>query len=135
MKKGILFSGKEDNVELAKTHVEEHGIAYWSLSVFFKYKIYRFPINALLHVKGKGIRYKCIITDVIPFHPLHFKDSKKKPIIWVKEQKIEKKNYKVTFVISKMTPFYYETNRLKNWKGGFIGNAPQSYAKIIIPSA
>lgn len=131
--KGILFSGSEENVELTKTHIREHGIVYWSLPVTLKYEEYRFPIIALLHVKGKGVRYRCIISDVIPFRAFHFKDPKKKAAAWIKEQKIEKRNYMVTLVISKMTSFDYETQKLRNWEGRLIGNAPQGYTKIIIP--
>jgi len=131
--KGILFSGSEENVELAKKHIMQHGIVYWCLPVPIKYEEERFPIIALLHVKGKGICYKCSISDIIPFHPLHFKDPKKKPVAWVEGQRTERRKYKATLSISKMRPFYYNTIKLKKRDGGVIGNAPQGYSKIMIP--
>ena len=134
MNKGILFSGSRKNAELAREHIKNHGILYWCLPKGVNYSKYYFPIIGLLHVKKEGIRYKCTINDIMPFSTYHFDDSKKKPSSWIHEQKVEKKSYKSTLVITKITPFQYDTFSLKNWKGEPIRNAPQGgYSKIIIP--
>ena len=131
---GILFSGSRRNADLANSHIREHGIVYWCLAKNMKYANLRFPITALIHVKKEGVRYKCFISDVMPFSPLHFSDLKKKPKIWVQDQHTTRKKYRATLAISKISTFYYNTKKLKNCEGIAIGNAPQGgYIKIIIP--
>jgi len=56
MKKGILFSGSRENVELAYNHVKEQGVLYWCLAKPVNYDKYRFPITGLLHIKDEGVR-------------------------------------------------------------------------------
>ena len=134
MKKGILFSGTEKNAELAQEHTKNHGVLYWCLTKTIKYSTWSFPIVGLLHVKEKGVRYKCTISDIMPFLTYHFDDSKKKPTAWIQEQIDEKKSYKSTLVITKIVSSDYDTFSLKNWEGQSIGNAPQGgYSKVIIP--
>lgn len=132
--KGILFSGSKENIEAAKKHVNLHGILYWCLPVMMKYQEYTFPITGLVHMCSKNVCYECIITDVMKFNGEHFKDCKKKPEEWIKDYKSKKRKYVVTLVISKMISFEYKTKKLKKCNGDFVGNAPQGYAKILLPT-
>jgi len=98
-RRGILFSGTKENVSLALSHIHKHGIIYWCLPVNLKYYEFYFPVIALLHVKGDIVRYKCIINDIMPYSSCHFSDPKKKPITWIKGQKVEKRKYNDLFPI------------------------------------
>lgn len=133
--KGILFSGSEKNAALAYKHWRDHGVVYWSLTKNLNYSKFHFPIIALLHVTPKkGVRYKYVISDVVKYSLEHHKDLKKKPKDWPEEQKMKKRKFEVTLVISKIFPFCYPTDKLKNWDERTIRGYPQgNYFKIIIP--
>jgi len=132
---GLWIPGDFYNILDTFEHLKSHKEVYWSTGKGIKdYGVLSFPLIGLLYLNKKGdIRAICKIREILPFSPAHYKDICNKPKRWITRWKKKKDRKAITLVISKITPFYYETNKLKNifrkkFKPG------QNCIKIILPN-
>ena len=131
---GLLFTGEERNVNLAISHLRIHDGLYWSIPSNIMTKKYNPPINSYVCVKGKKIAYKCRIKKILPFHLSHFDSKCKKPLLWISERKSgqNKRNYRYSFLITKIYRNTAFITDLVKVAGGNVRNPPQGIVNIKI---
>jgi hypothetical protein len=90
----------------------------------------------LIHVKGENVKYRALITRVIPSSREHYKNpvlaKRVKPISFRKSWKIDPKEPKTELVMTQIKPISINTLSLRMPDGRPIKRAPQKYAQVIV---
>lgn len=133
--KGLLFHcsfKQKDNITDAIGHLKKYEELYWSINRRIRTDNYSYPLTGLINMR-KRIICKCEIRRIKEYEASDHLDSTKKPISWIERQKNNPEKYLVTLIITKIEPFDYETEELRDQNGKKIGRPTQSHRTILLP--
>ena len=135
----ILFSAKPSMVDMddAINHLENHKELYWSIGVHIREK-FSFPIFGFIHITGRQVEYRALISDIIPFSPEQYDDPAVEPEAWRQRWKNDPSTrayqWKSVFVMTEIVPFSFDTRSIEKCGGGLIKLPPQKYVRVLPPN-
>ncbi len=143
MTDAILFSANPSMVEMDDVirHLGSHKELYWSvgfpLAQATKDSL-SFPIFGFIHISGDQVRYRALITDIVPFSPMQYENPSLKPEQWRQDWKnrVEERlrPWKNALVMSGIAPFNFDTRRFEKFGGGLVTHPPERYIRVIPPN-
>src|SRR5208337_66488 len=124
----ILFSANPSLADMddAVRHLEDYPDLYWTVGFPIDASKLSFPLLGFIHVSGRQVEYRAIITKIVPFKKEHYEDNELvrqvKPESFLQNYKRDPQQElarsKTTLVISEISPFSFETKRLAKYSGG-----------------
>jgi hypothetical protein len=140
----ILISAKPSLVEVddAIRHLADHEKLYWEVGFRIAKETFSFPMLGFIHISGRQVEYRVMISDIVPFSIEHYEDKilaeRVKPKAWLRDwqenlNEVRSHGWKSALVMTEIVPFSYRTNAFHKCDGTLVRNPPQGYVRVLPP--
>jgi hypothetical protein len=132
----ILFSANPSMVDVddAIDHLEKHDELYWSVA----FRVSKatgdtltFPLFGFMHISGDQVRWRALISRIIPFEPQQYEDERVKPEPWRRNwadniNNTRSRSWRHSLVMTEITPFSFDTLTFEKYGGGPVQRPPEA---------